>query len=98
MLSLPGRPDSAVTSPARDTPRRQDVQERRDRTRLEAIAPRWVHRRGPAQRDVRHNVGKGFYGKAAELRLIASEHLSPAAKDEFWVQQLNGVQQWATHR
>ena len=44
-----------------------------------------------------NNIGKGFYSKAAELRLIASEHLSPAAKDAFWV-QLNGVQQWATHR
>ena len=40
-----------------------------------------------------NNVGKGFYSKAAELRLIVSEHLSPAAKDAFWVQQLNGVQQ-----
>jgi hypothetical protein len=46
----------------------------------------------------RNNVGKGFYGKAAELRLIASEHISSAAKDAFWVAQLNGVQQWAAAR
>jgi hypothetical protein len=45
-----------------------------------------------------NNVDKGFYSKAAELRLIASEHLSSAAKDAFWVQQMNGVQQRATHR
>lgn len=39
-----------------------------------------------------NNVGKDFYGKAAELRLIASEHLPAAAKDAFWIEQLTGVQ------
>jgi hypothetical protein len=39
-----------------------------------------------------NNVGKGFYGKAAELRLIASEHLPAAAKDAFWIEQLTVVQ------
>jgi hypothetical protein len=40
-------------------------------------------------------VGGGFFSKAAELNLIASERMSQSAKDEFWVRQLNGVVEWA---
>jgi hypothetical protein len=42
-----------------------------------------------------NNVGQGFYGKAAELGLIPSEHLPADAKDAFWIKQMTGVQQWA---
>jgi hypothetical protein len=30
-----------------------------------------------------NDVGQGFFGKAAELRLIPSEHMSKDAKDAF---------------
>jgi hypothetical protein len=42
-----------------------------------------------------NDVGKGFYAKAAELRLVSSGHLSADAKDAFWIRQMNGVRQWA---
>jgi hypothetical protein len=42
-----------------------------------------------------NNVGQGFYGKAAELGLILSEHLPIDAKDAFWIKQMKGVQEWA---
>ncbi len=42
-----------------------------------------------------NDVGRGFYGKAAELRLIPTEHLRKDAKDAFWIQQMNGVVLWA---
>jgi hypothetical protein len=45
-----------------------------------------------------NDVGGGFYGKAAELRLIASEHLRKDARDAFWIKQLNGVVKWAASR
>ena len=45
-----------------------------------------------------NDVGRGFYGKAAELRLIPTEHLPKDAKDAFWIKQMNGVVQWATSR
>jgi hypothetical protein len=45
-----------------------------------------------------NDVGQGFYGKAAELRLIPTEHLRKDAKDAFWIKQLNGVVQWAAGR
>jgi hypothetical protein len=45
-----------------------------------------------------NDVGQGFYAKAAELRLIPTEHLRKDAKDEFWIRQLNGVVQWASNR
>ena len=43
-----------------------------------------------------NNVGQGFYGKAALLGLIPTEHLSKHAKDAFWIGQMNGVREWAT--
>lgn len=45
-----------------------------------------------------NDVGRGFYGKAVKLRLIPTEHLSKDAKDAFWINQLNGVVQWAMGR
>ena len=45
-----------------------------------------------------NDVGRGFYGKAAELRLIPSEHLRKDAKDAFWIRQMKGVVQWAASR
>lgn len=45
-----------------------------------------------------NDVGQGFYGKAAELRFIPTEHLRKDAKDAFWIKQLNGVVQWAASR
>jgi hypothetical protein len=41
-----------------------------------------------------NDVGRGFYGKAVELRLIPSERLPKDAKDAFWIKQMNGVVQW----
>jgi hypothetical protein len=45
-----------------------------------------------------NDVGRGFYGKAAGLKLISSENLSKDAKDAFWVRQMNGVVEWAARR
>lgn len=42
-----------------------------------------------------NDVGQGFFGKAVELRLIPSEHMSKDAKDAFWIRQMNGVREWA---
>ena len=42
-----------------------------------------------------NDVGQGFFGKAAELRLIPSEHMSKDAKDAFWIRQMNDVREWA---
>ena len=43
----------------------------------------------------RNDVGQGFFGKAADLGLIVSEHLPKDAKDAFWIRQMNGVREWA---
>lgn len=43
-----------------------------------------------------NDVGQGFYGKAAELQLIPTEHLQRDAKDEFWINQMNGVVEWGS--
>jgi hypothetical protein len=45
-----------------------------------------------------NDVGQGFYGKAAELRLIPTEHLRKGAKDKFWINQVKGVVEWAASR
>lgn len=42
-----------------------------------------------------NDVGQGFFGKAAELQLIASEHLPKDARDAFWIKEMNGVREWA---
>lgn len=45
-----------------------------------------------------NGVGRGFYGKAVKLNLIASERMSEHAKDVFWIGQMNGVVEWAAMR
>jgi hypothetical protein len=45
-----------------------------------------------------NDVGRGFYGKAAELRLIPAENLRKDAKDAFWIKQMKAVVQWAASR